>query len=148
MAVDDLGTGAERAVEAQHVGQHVGHLLRGGGADVDGAARVLVGVGHVEHLGIQPGEHAGQHLGRQALQVDHALARDHLADLAAHAVGRLVGRAAQAELHVLPAVARDPPAGEQAAPRAARAQYRPDEPAISVRSRSKNAAPRPTSRGT
>ena len=117
-AVDDLRARAERAVEAQHVGEHLGHLLRGGRADVDRAPGVLVGVGDLEHLRVQARQHAGQHLGRQALQVDHALAGDHLADLAAHAVGRLVGRAAQAELHVLPAVARDPPAGEQA--RAAR----------------------------
>ena len=87
------------------------------------APGVLVGVGDLEHLRVQARQHAGEDLGRQPLEVAHALAGDHLADLAADAVGRLVGRALQAELEVLPPV-RAPSAGAVSSPalRAARAQ--------------------------
>ena len=69
------------------MGEQVGHLLRGGGDDVDGPARVLMGVGALEHLRIQARQHPGEHARRETLQVAHRHAGDHLPDALAHLVG-------------------------------------------------------------
>jgi len=68
----------------------------------------------LEHLRIQPRQDAGEDLRRQAPEVDHALAADHRRDALADGVGRVVGRPAQAELQVLPRVARQAAAGDEA----------------------------------
>ena len=52
-AVDDLGDAADRAVEGEHDRHQLGDLLRGGGADEDRPAGVLVLVGDLEHLRVQ-----------------------------------------------------------------------------------------------
>ena len=113
-AFDDLRARAEAAVEGEHVRQQVGHLLRGGGHDVHRPARVLVRVGALEHLRIQPRQHPGEHARGQALQVAHGHVGDHLPHALAHLIGAIVGRAAQAEAQVLIRVAREPPARDHA----------------------------------
>ena len=109
-AVAHLQARADATVEDEHVGEQVGHLLRGGGDDVDGPPRILVGVGALEHLRVQPRQHPGEHARRHALQVAHGHPGEHLADAPAHLVGPIVGRAAQAKAEVLVEVAQQPPA--------------------------------------
>ena len=70
-----------------------------------GRPGVLVLVGDREHLRVQAREHAGEHVGREPLEVAHAHALEQLADPLAQRVGARVGRAAQAEEQVLPRVA-------------------------------------------
>ena len=72
-----LQAAARGAVEAEHVGEHVGRPLRGRGADVDGPARVLVVVGRLQHRRVQPRQHAGQHAGREALRSRTRRPRSH-----------------------------------------------------------------------
>ena len=139
VAVDDLGDRADRAVEREHDRHQLGHLLRRGGADEDRPARVLVPVGDLEHLRVQPRQHAGEHVGRQPLQVAHAHALEHLADPLAQRVGARVGRAAQAEEDVLPRVARelaarDEPGLVRGAPELERRRAR-DQRAVEVEER-------------
>ncbi len=88
--------------------QQIGHLLGGGGHDVHQPARVLVRVGALEHLRIQPRQHPREHARGQALQITHWHAGDHLPHALAHLVGAIVGRAAQAKAQVLVHVAREP----------------------------------------
>jgi hypothetical protein len=114
VAVDHLRHRADRAVEGEHDGHQLGHLLRGGGADEDRAARVLVLVGDGQHARVQARQHAGEHVGRQALEVAHAHALQQLSDPLAQRVGPLVGGAAQAEDEVLPRVRGQPPARHEA----------------------------------
>ena len=117
--VDDLRARAERAVEAQHVGQHLGHLLRGRRADVDGAPRVLVGVGHLEHLRVQARQHAGQHLRAPGAAGRPRAGREIISPTSRRT--RSVAWSVEPRRRNLTfsqRVARDPPAGEQA--RAAR----------------------------
>ena len=71
-----------------------------------GPPGVLVLVGDLEHPRVQPRQHAGQHVGREPLQVAHPDALEQLADAVAQRVRARVGRAAQAEEDVLPRVAR------------------------------------------
>jgi len=72
------------------MGEQIRHLLRGGGEDIHGHARILVGVGAGEHLRVQPRQHTRQHAGRQALEVAHAHAGDHFSDTPAHVVGAVI----------------------------------------------------------
>ena len=104
-AFDDLQARADAAVEGEHVGEQVGHLLGGGGDDVDGLAGVLVAVGALEHLRVQAREHAGEHARGHALQVADGDAGEHLPHPHPDGVGPVVGRAAQAEAQVLVEVA-------------------------------------------
>jgi hypothetical protein len=64
--------------------------------------------------GVEPRQHAGQHLGREPLQVAHADALEHLRDPHAQRVGPLVGRAAHAEDEVGVGVLGELAAGHEA----------------------------------
>ena len=105
-AVADLRARADAAVEAEHVREHLGQLVRGRRADVDLAAGVLVLPGDLQHLRVDARQDAREHRRAEPLQVAHAHALDRLRDPLAQLVGGGVGRAAQAELHVRPRAAR------------------------------------------
>ena len=116
LAVDDLRPRADRAVERQHDREQLRHLLRRRRADHDRPPRVLVAVGELEHPRVQPREHAGQHVGREPLEVAHAHAGQQLPDPRSQRVGAGVGRAAQAEQDVLVRVAQQHAAVDEPGP--------------------------------
>ena len=92
--------------KAKTCGGQVRHLLRGRGQDVHGNARILMGVGALEHLWVQPRKHPSEHARREPLQVAHRHPRDHLPHALAHVIGAIIGRAAQAEAEVLVQIPR------------------------------------------
>jgi hypothetical protein len=110
VAVDDLRARPETAVEGQHPRQQVGHLLRGGGENVDGHAGVLMGVGALEHLWVEPRQHAAEDPRGEALEIADTDPRDHLPDPLADVVGPVIGRAEEPETDVLIDVHHQPPA--------------------------------------
>jgi hypothetical protein len=90
-------------------------------------------VGDVQHPRVQAWQHAGQHLGREPLQVAHADALEQLRDPLAQSVGPGIGRAAQAEHQVLVGVLgqlapRDEPGLVGGAPELVRRRARHQRP--------------------
>ena len=96
--------------------------------------------------GYRRGSTPAEHRAGEPLQVAHMRALEHLPDALADGVRARVGRAAQAEDDVLVGVAGDVAAGHHPGAVGRAAELERVEPAISVRSRSKNAAPRSPSR--
>ena len=120
-AVDDLRARADAAVEAEDVGEQLGHLLRRRGDDVDAAAGVLVVVGDGEHLRIQ----ARQDAARGRAGARRCRSRTRRPAIIAPTRSRTLSVAAsveprEAEAQVHPRVAREPaPADQPDAPRRA-----------------------------
>ena len=111
--VDDLGPGADRAVEAQHDGEDLRQLRRRRGADVERAPGVLVVVGDPQHLVVNARQDSREHVGAEAQQVALAHAFERLAHALAHGVRGRVCRAAQAEGEVRQRVAQQGAAGHE-----------------------------------
>src|ERR671915_1548770 len=104
-AVAHLRAHPDPAVEHQHVGEHLGELLRGRGDDIGRAARVLVRVGLAQHVLVEQRQDPGEHVRSEPLEVDHALPRERVEDALAELVRALVGRAPDPELQVCPDIA-------------------------------------------
>jgi hypothetical protein len=98
-------------------------------------------VGDLEHLRVQRGQHAGEHVGREALQVADAHAVEHLRDPVAQLVRRASVEPVEAEQQVRRRVAGQLAAVHEPGAVGRAANWNALDPAISVRSRSKNAAP-------
>src|SRR5436190_6925946 len=112
-AVALLELRARRAVEEQDVGEHLGGPLRRRRDDEHRAPGVLMLVGGLEHLRVQPRQDARQHHRAQPLDVRDAPILEERADAVAHDDGPLVGRASQPELDVLHGVTGELPARRQ-----------------------------------
>ena len=135
---------ADATLHAEHAREHHNEVVAGGADDEGGPVGVLVAADLVEHLGVDARQHSRQSRpGREALDVTGGHATEKLLRPGPGA-GRCARRSSPAggsgrarAPHFISWRRRTSPL-----PYAARAKCMPLEPAMSVRSRSKNAAPR------
>ncbi len=114
-AVMDLGDArADRAVEGEHVGKHLGQLLRSCGDDVGPSPRVLMLVGDGQHLRVQARQDPRQDVRAEPLDVADPRPLQARRDAVAQRRGALVRRAVEPEADIGPGVGRELAASEEA----------------------------------
>ena len=118
--VPHLVGGADPTVHVEDAGEQLDELVSGGADDERRAAGILVRVDLLEHLWIDPGQQADEHLGRQARKLAGRGALEDELDLAEQLLGRLVARSPEAEPQRI-----EPPAQHLAAPDQPRLGRRP-----------------------
>ncbi len=111
-AVADLQARADAAVEDEHVRHQIGHLLRGCGDYVDRQPGVLVSVGTLKHLRVEPRQHPGEHARGHALQVAHGTPASISPTRRRTASAQSSVEPRRAEAQVLPEVAKQTPPGD------------------------------------
>ena len=100
----DLVAGPDAAVHVENPSEQLDELVARRRDDEGRAPGVLVGVDLLEHLRVDPRQHADQHLGCHSRDLARRDAVEDLLDLAEQLLGRLVGRAAHPKAHRI-----DPP---------------------------------------